>query len=156
MAMVHESLYKSDNLSRIDLRQYIKDMVLHIQAQYKTACDIRLEMRAVGIDVGLDVAVPCGLILNELITNAFKHAFPEGVAGDGAPEVKVVTAAQEGILVLTVADNGVGFPGTVDLGETQTLGLSLVRMLSQQLRGRVESIGTTGTVIRVQFPLPAK
>ncbi len=156
MAMVHESLYKSDNLSRIDLRQYIKDMVLHIQAQYKTACDIRLEMRAVGIDVGLDVAVPCGLILNELITNAFKHAFPEGVAGDGAPEVKVVTAAQEGILVLTVADNGVGFPGTVDLGETQTLGLSLVRMLSQQLRGRVESIGKTGTVIRVQFPLPAK
>ncbi len=158
MAMVHESLYKSDNLARIDLRQYIKGMVLHIQAQFKTACNIRLEMRAVGIDVGLDIAVPCGLILNELITNAFKHAFPEGGAdgGDGTPEVKVVTAAQDGTLILTVADNGVGFPASGDLGETQTLGLNLVRMLSQQLRGRVESIGKTGTVIRVQFPLPVK
>lgn len=158
MAMIHESLYKSDNLARIDLRNYIKDMVLHIQAQFKTAYNIRLEMRAVGIDVGLDIAVPYGLILNELITNAFKHAFPDDrvAEGDGAPEVKIITSAQDGMLILTVADNGVGFPVSGDLGETQTLGLNLVRMLSQQLRGRVESIGKTGTVIRVQFPLPVK
>ena len=113
MALVHESLHKSKNLARIDLQNYIETLTAHIRAQFGSERNIRLLVQAAGVEVDLDFAVPCGLILNELITNAYKHAFPGDRPGDGSGscEIAVTMARRERRLMLTVADNGVGLAG---------------------------------------------
>jgi PAS domain S-box-containing protein len=155
MAMVHESLYKSKNLASVELQNYIETMIAHIRSQLDADNKIRFSVRTVRVDVDLNIAIPCGLILNELITNAYKHAFPDNraVLGARAPEIKIVVDHEDGILILNVADNGVGLPDGMDLEKTQTLGLRLIRMLSQQIRGTVERLDGMGTIIRVKFPM---
>jgi PAS domain S-box-containing protein len=156
LAMVHEGLYKSKNLARVNLQNYIENMTSHIHALYKSKHDIQLLVHAADAEVEMDIAVPCALILNELITNAFKHAFPADRTGSGTPEIRIAVEREDGFFILSVADNGIGLPTGLDLGKSQTLGLRLIRMLSQQIHGTVESLGGPGTAIRVKFPLPAK
>jgi PAS domain S-box-containing protein len=154
MALVHESLHKSENLARIDLEHYIETMSAHIRAQFGAERDIHFQVRAAGVEADLDTAVPCGLILNELITNAFKHAFPGGRPRAGQENLEItVTAEQEGdACTLTVADNGVGLPPGMDMKNPDTLGFQLVRMLSQQLKGSIKVERSHGTVFRVRVP----
>ena len=103
--------------------------------------------------MGIDTAVPCGLILNELVSNALKHAFPDGRAG----EIRVeLTADDERRVALTVGDNGVGFPGDLDWRSTTSLGLQLVHTLVGQLEGSVEMHSNGGTKFKIQFGLAHK
>jgi PAS domain S-box-containing protein len=155
MAQVHDSLHKSKDLAHIDFQDYIETMITQIHAQFGAERDIRFSVQAIGVDVGLDVAVPCGLILNELITNAYKHAFPgdKPRAGEDNCEIKVVVKRDGGELTLTVANNGVRLPEDLDLDKTDTLGLRLVKMLSKQINGSLELDRSAGTFFCLKFPV---
>ena len=158
MALVHEGLYKSADLAHINLQNYIEMMSTQIHAQFGTDRDIRFSVQAAGVDVNLDSAVPCGLILNELLTNAFKHAFPAGRPGSGAGncEINVIVNQEGGMNVLTVADNGVGLPADLDWEKSETLGLRLIKMLSKQINGSLELDRSAGTAFRLKFPMADK
>ena len=153
MALVHESLHKSEDLVHVNLQNYIETMSGHIRAQFGSECDIRFSVQAVGVDVGLDIAVPCGLILNELVTNAYKHAFPGDKPGSraGNCEINVIVKQEGGMNVLTVADNGVGLPADLDWEKSETLGLRLIKMLSKQINGSIELDRTSGTTFHLRF-----
>jgi PAS domain S-box-containing protein len=156
MAQVHESLHKSKDLARVNLQDYIETMSAHIRAQYGLERDIRFSLQAAGVEVNLDIAIPCGLILNELIANAFKHAFPGDKPrdGEGNCEIGVAVKYEGGRLTLTVADNGVGLPVGLDWEKSETLGLRLIKMLSQQLNGSIELERSTGTIFHLRFAHP--
>ena len=157
MALVHECLHKSDDLAHVELQNYIETMSPHICAQFGKEQAIRFWVQAARVEVDLDVAVPCGLILNELIGNAYEHAFPEGTPGSGSGhcEISVVIRSEGDHIMLTVADNGIGLPRGMNWKNPETLGLRLVKMLSEQLNGSLEMKGSPGSVFRLIFPNPA-
>jgi PAS domain S-box-containing protein len=158
MALVHECLHKSEDLAHVDLQNYIETMSAHIRAQFGADRDIDLSVHAVGVDVGLDIAVPCGLILNELIANAYKYAFPGDKPGSGSGKcmIKATVDHEDGTLILTVADNGVGLPAGVNWKNPTTVGHQLVRMLSQQLNGTLKLDRSAGTCFSLKFPMAGK
>jgi len=153
MALVHESLHKSESLARIDLQNYIETLTAHIRAQFGAERDIRFRVQAVGVEVNLDIAVPCGLILNELITNACKHAFPGGKprAGEDNCEITIFVKKDDRVCMLTITDNGVGLPEGLNLENPETLGLKLIKMLSQQINGSIELDRSAGTTFHLRF-----
>jgi PAS domain S-box-containing protein len=151
MALVHEKLYRAKDLSRIDFAEYAQQLVTMLARSYRTASkpvNVRFDLAKVRLN--LDTSVPCGLILNELVSNALKYAFPN--AGLVEAEVSVTLGAeQEGFYLLTIADNGVGVPSEIDICNTPTLGLQVVTMLSEQLGGSVELERGNGAKFRVRF-----
>jgi two-component sensor histidine kinase/CHASE1-domain containing sensor protein len=154
IAFVHEQLYQSADLSRIEFQDYIEALIPHLRSSYERSWDVGINLNATGIQVGLDIAVPCGLLVTELVTNALKYAFPAGRPHAVAEGCQIVISIEEdgASYVLTVADNGVGLPSDLDWLKTKTLGLQLVRMLGQhQLRGRIEWDRTAGTTFRLRF-----
>jgi two-component sensor histidine kinase len=154
MALVHEQLYQSENLSRIDFQSYLESLISHLRSSYERFGGIHVSVAAEGVEMGLDNAVPCGLLITELITNAYKYAFPAGRPrpGTGGCEIAVSAAWDGATYTLTVADNGVGLPEDLDWTNTKTLGLLLVKMLGQhQLQGTIEVDRTLGTTFRLQF-----
>jgi PAS domain S-box-containing protein len=155
MAQVHEGFYKSADLAHIDLQNYIETMGAQISAQFGADRNIRFSVQAVGVEVGLDVAVPCGLILNELITNAYKHAFPGNRthSEQGNCEINVSVNQEGNMNVVAVTNNGVGLPADLDWEKSDTLGLRLIKMLSQQINGSIELDRSAGTAFRLKFPV---
>ncbi len=156
MALLHESLYRSDNLARINLPAYIKDLCAQLLRAYgQTAARVRVEEQIAAIDLSMEQAVPCGLIVNELVSNALKHGFPDGRSGSIRVELGPDESRQ---LVLRVSDNGVGLGPGIDVAGTATLGLQLVRNLAGQLGGRlaVEGPPGGGVVFQVSCPFPKK
>ena len=154
MALVHEMLYQSDNLNRIDFHEYLQTLVAHLRHAFDPSGAIRIEVAAPGVYLDLDTAIPCGLIVNELVINALKYAFPGRRPPSGASACEIaVTATLDGIAcTLTVTDNGVGLPAGSDWATTRTLGLRLVRMLGQhQLGGQLELHGGQGTRFSLRF-----
>ena len=152
IALVHEKLYRSPDLARIDSGEYIRDLVAQLfrlhQARSSTAV---LEMSIDDVPLDLDMAIPCGLIINELVSNALKHAFPE----DGGGKIGVGLHLQDDWLVLTVSDTGVGLSDDLDHQEAQSLGLQLVDTLVEQLDGTTEvDSGKGGTTFRITFAQP--
>jgi two-component sensor histidine kinase len=153
MALVHEKLYQSEGFSRVDMALYVKTLVGEL-------CGILPGDRkeaAVGIDIGdlslgLDQAVPCGLLLNELLTNSMKYAFPAGWEGDAKISVSIRSGANNSV-EMTVSDNGAGIPDDVDLESPRTFGLSLVMILARQLSGEVRMERNGGSRFIVTFPL---
>jgi two-component sensor histidine kinase len=149
MALLHETLYRSQNLAHVNFASYIESICNHLIHSYgPKAARVKLEQRMEEVSIDLDQAVACGLIINELVSNALKHAFPEGRAGRITVELQ--TAAQDQI-VLRVADDGVGLPARLDLRQTETLGHQLVFMLAEKLRGAVEVTRDQGTAFRITF-----
>ncbi|MBI5589340.1 MAG: PAS domain-containing protein [Deltaproteobacteria bacterium] len=154
MALVHEQLYQSDDFSRIDFQDYLEALIGHLRSYYKRSADIHFSMAATGVVMGLDIAVPCGLLITELVTNALKYAFPADrpCPGAGGCEITVSATWDGATYTLIVADNGVGLPANLDWTNTKTLGLLLVKMLGQhQLQGRIELNRTSGTMFRLRF-----
>jgi PAS domain S-box-containing protein len=158
MAQVHESLYLSKYLTHIDLQNYIETISGQISAQFGSERNIYFSVQAAGVMVGLDKAISCGLILNELITNACKHAFPGGKPGSGAVrcEINVIAVQDGGELILTVANNGVGLPADLDWEKSESLGLQLVKMLIKQINGSIELDRSAGTAFRLKFSVADK
>jgi PAS domain S-box-containing protein len=151
MALVHQKLYQSESLALIDFREYIEELANHLYAG--TVQDqhlISLIVDAEEVSLGVDEAIPCGLIVNELVSNSLKHAFPDG--GEGEISVRC-SVEEDGWITLTVSDNGIGLPPGLDFRNTETLGLQLVTMLVKQLRGRIAvDPEQGGTTVRLSFP----
>lgn len=147
IALAHENLYRSKDLSRIDFADYVRNLVSHLQAAFGSGVCAVVETELDPITVPVDVAIPCGLIVNELVTNAFKHAFPAGRAGT----IRVCLHNREGHCLLAVSDDGVGMPPGVDLGKTDSLGLDLVSILSGQIGGDLRLTRAPGTTFELSF-----
>jgi two-component sensor histidine kinase len=138
MALVHETLYGSENLSRIDFAEYAQELAKDIFSSHGSpGVSIRLTNELDRVIMDADLAIPCGLILNELISNALKHGFPNRAGG----EVKVtLKSGTEGRCTLCVEDSGVGIPADLEAHANKSLGLRLVRSLAQQIRGTFELV----------------
>ena len=153
MALLHESLYQSENLSQIDFPEYIRQLAAHLFRSYGASggrIHLRTELDAIALN--LDAAVPCGLIVNELISNSLKYAFPDGRQG----EIHIGLHGQpEGRAKLVVGDNGVGLRSDLDWTTTRSLGLRLVRSLAQQLGAQIELKSDVGTQVQLVFSTAA-
>ena len=152
ISLVHEKLYRADDLARIDFCDYLVTLTRGLADGWRGAgVPVEIIVEAAGVHVGVDVAIPCGLIVTELVTNALKHAFPNVASG----EIRVAVVAEpKGWLELTVRDNGVGMPENVDLRRPGSLGLELVGSLVRQLGAKVEIGRSGGASFRVHFQLP--
>jgi PAS domain S-box-containing protein len=149
IARIHETLCQSNRLARIDFAPYVQDLARHLSRSYSVGTGrIQLTIQAEPVLLDIDRAIPCGLICNELITNALKHAFPGGLAA----VLHLTLHALHGQVTLTVRDTGVGLPGEVDVEHTSSLGLRLVRTLTQQLRGTLTLERDGGTLWTLRFP----
>jgi len=154
MALIHERLYQSQTPSRIDFQDYLSALVAHLRTSLDAPPDLVCSVDAAGIALKLDTAVPVGIIVNELVTNAFKYAFPKNQPQFGADkcEIKVSLERRNAEYTLTVEDNGVGLPKQSSLVKTSTLGLRLVRMLGvNQLDGKFKVNRIQGTRFVLKF-----
>src|SRR5208337_4643078 len=148
IALVHERLYQTKDLSAINFEGYIKSIIAEIISLYRIdTSTITTEINIGGIELDLESAVPCGLIINELLTNAFKHAFPN----NGGGVISINFAKTDGAHTLTIKDNGVGLPEGFDYKEANTLGLQLVKVLTRQLKGTLQIKSVKGTEALVSF-----
>ena len=136
MAVLHETLYRAKNFARVDLAGYLREVAVKLfRAQNADPAAVRLVLELTTAEVELDQAMPCGLLLNELLTNTLKHGFPDGRHG----EVRLgLQQTADGRVHLQVSDDGVGLSADLDLKNAQTLGLQLVTDLTKQLRGTLE------------------
>jgi two-component sensor histidine kinase len=158
MAMIHEILYQSKDLGRIDFAEYTRNLAGNLLRSYAIYPDnVTLDIDVGDVFLGIDAAIPCGLIINELVSNCLKHAFPEGKKGkirlafrsDRDLPMGNMKAGKE--LTLTVSDNGAGFPKDVDFQNVDTLGLQLVITLVKQLKGTIELDRSGGTEFKITF-----
>jgi two-component sensor histidine kinase len=153
MNLVHEKLYRSDSLASIDFHEYLHSLISHLRTSFGTA-RIRCDIAAEGVRMPLDLAVPCGMIINELVTNALKYAFPEDrpQPEDVDCRIHVALCRDNDTCTLSVTDNGIGLPADFDWSTAKTVGLLLVRMLGQhQLGGRYEVDRRHGTSFTLTF-----
>ena len=155
MALVHEQLYNSDNLALINFGTYLKELVQSLQVSYGIDTNrITTRIDCPKIFIGIDTAIPCGLIVNELISNCFKHAFP----GDrqGNIEVRFFQKGDDQIHLL-VADTGCGLAPEFNIMRTRSLGLKLVyNLVSHQLEGEIDILEKPGTCFAISFPYNSK
>ena len=149
MALIHEKLYRSDNLAWIDFGVYLRELANSLFRSYREqAGRVRLNIHAEPITLGIDTAVPCGLLVNELVSNALKYAFPDGREG----ELRIrLTRNEDATCTLVVADTGVGLPEGFDIRESATLGMELIRSLTKQLDGHLEVDRDGGTSFSITF-----
>ncbi|MCX6582017.1 MAG: PAS domain S-box protein [Candidatus Aminicenantes bacterium] len=161
MALIHENIYRSHDLARIDGVKYIEELLDYFFSAYGSKIDsvtpfIKIEKPLTSISLTMETAIPMGLILTELLTNALKHAFPPDLFGR-KKEIHIVFSSESGdTLTLTVSDNSVGLPGGIGnrRGRWQTLGLQLVSLLTRQLKGtlKLEGNAEIGTSVKITFP----
>jgi PAS domain S-box-containing protein len=151
MALVHEHLYQAPDLARIDFERYVRMLMTHLARSYDIhvhGSQIQLEIQVDRVLLEVDTAIPCGLIINELVSNSFKYAFPSGRTGS----IQVwFTASDLDRCTLTVRDSGVGLAPDFDLDTATSLGLQLVTMLTEQLGGTLAISGDGGTSTQVSF-----
>jgi PAS domain S-box-containing protein len=149
LALVHEKLYQSKNLSMIDFAEYIRSLITYLWQFFMIDSEtIRLHLDLEEAYFDINTAIPCGLIVNELVSNILKHAFPVGRKG----EVRIVLVRAEGNkFMLVVQDDGIGFPENLDFRKSETLGMQIVTMLVQQLDGTIELEREEGTTFKIVF-----
>ncbi len=148
MAMIHEKLYESSGLTRIGFSDYIKHLTTYLFQSYivdMKRIELKLDVEDILLDI--DTAIPCGLIINELVTNSIKHAFDDGKEGSIIIQLHKLNDK----LFLSVRDDGVGFPKTLDYKNTETLGLQLINSLVMQLDGTLELKINHGTEFKIMF-----
>lgn len=147
MAMVHEKLYQSPSLTKIDLKDYVEALVSNIFFTYGVSANhIKSEVNVENIEIGIDTAIPCGLIINELVTNSVKHAFPNN---NGRVKVKITSHHDD--IELLISDDGIGLPENLDYEKTESLGLKLVKSLVDQIDGHMTLHTNDGTSIEIIF-----
>jgi len=145
---IHELLYRSPDLAHVDFNTYLHQLAQNLLSFYRVDPNrIRLDISS-NVDLPLSQAIPCGLIVNELLTNSLKHGYPEPKSGD----IRVFLNCERDECVLEVADNGVGFPQQFKVGQTSSLGLQLVSVLARQLGGDLRLETTAGARVRIVFP----
>ena len=150
MALVYEHLCQAESLAQIPMQPYLQDLSAHALQSFGGSRAIKLSVEATPVSLDVETAMPCGLIVNELLTNALKYAFP----GDSqaAAEVRVEFRAEEATYTLVVSDNGVGLPPGLDWRKPMTMGLRLVSFwATHQLGGKLEVNDQQGTAFQVTF-----
>jgi two-component sensor histidine kinase len=149
MAIIHETLYQSEYLAEVDLAECIRKLVDHLAHSYADGSRTISTSVDVGqVSLSADLVIQCGLIINELVSNALKHAFPSGQSGEINVAIHPIDGDQ---VILTVNDNGIGLPPDVSLNGAESLGLQLAAMLIQQIEGKVEVDRSKGTTFRIKF-----
>jgi two-component sensor histidine kinase len=154
MALIHEKLYQSTDLSKIDFSGYLRTIAQELQRSYSDfSSGVEIQYNLESVYLPIDRAIPCGLIVNELLSNAFKHAFTGLIDHD-----KIIRLSLEGDtsgnVVIIIGDNGHGIPDDIDIDTTPSLGLSLVPMLAKQIKGDISLDRRSGTTFTITFPLP--
>src|SRR5262249_3678019 len=136
ISLVHEKLYQTENYAQVPFSAYARSLAAYIfESTGASPQAVELALQIGDFDLAVDKAIPCGLILNELITNALKHAFPDGRRGVIRVELAEV---EPGTARLTVADDGGGMAAPLDLAKSKSLGMRLISTLARQLRGKLE------------------
>jgi len=149
MALVHETLYQSKNISEVNFADYLQTLISSIKEPYKNEKAIRLLLKASAHNLKIDAAIPCGLIVNELITNSHKHAF----AGKTEGEIMLKFGKEKnGNCKISISDNGIGLPKKFSLEKSTNLGLQLVTLLTEQLDGTLSIKNKTGASFTITFP----
>ena len=150
MALVHERMYQSEVLTDLDFTQYIENLgnyIFKIYGVNTKRISMKIDINEANID--FNRAIQLGLIVNELISNSLKHAFPDNLAG----QVNVRLDSEDKYFILTTSDNGVGLPKKFRLRQTKSLGLQLVQALTNQLKGSIKIDRRKGTRFRIKFPI---
>ena len=148
MALIHEKLYKSKDLTHINFVDYIKSLVLNLFYSYnikKSQIKPILEMKDISLNI--ETAIPCGLIISELISNSLKYAFPNDMNG----EIIVSLKAKKNEYQLCISDNGIGLPEDINFNNIKTLGILLVNSLTEQIDGEVTIYRNHGTQYKINF-----
>jgi PAS domain S-box-containing protein len=152
MALIHEKLYRSEDFARIDFARYVRSLARQVFAAYSpTSSAIQLTVHIKDLFLDITTAIPCGLILNELVSNSLKHGFPEGGEGEIIISMHPFNNNE---LALVVSDTGIGFPEDIDFRATETLGMQLVATLVGQLEGTIELNRGEGTTFTITFRHP--
>jgi len=151
MALIHERLYQSGNLARIDFGEYTRSLVGFLVRSYNVS-GVQVQVEVQNIELPVNTAIPCGLVINELVSNALKYAFPNERGGVVVVGLKVTP---DRTAVLSVQDDGIGLPADLDHQNTTTLGLQLVNTLTKQLNGTIGLIRDRGTTFSITFPVEA-
>jgi two-component sensor histidine kinase len=148
LALIHEKLYQSKDLARIDFAGYIKNLTNYLFRSYGVSGSITLDIKIDNVFLDIDMAIPCGLIVNELVSNSLKHAFPGMTKGN---IVISLNRENENKFILAVGDNGIGFPKDIDFKNTKSLGLQLVNILADQIKGGIDLYSEVGTTFIIRF-----
>jgi len=152
MALVHEKLYQSADLAHTELGAYIRNVMKELfLAHGEVSSKVKLQLELEPVFLPVDMAIPCGLILNELATNSLKHAFVG--REHGTIDIQLISVGNESVRLL-FRDDGWGLPAGLDLQAAESLGLRLIRMLSKQLRGEVVTQTGEGTTFELRFKVP--
>jgi two-component sensor histidine kinase len=149
MALIHEKLYQSKDLIKVDFAHYIRNLAMNLFHCYNVSSDlISLNINVNNVSLNINTAIPCGLITNELVSNALKYAFKENVPG----KIYIKLSLNEDkIFTLVVEDNGIGLAERIDMKNPKSLGLRLVITLVEQLKGNIEVDTSHGTIFKITF-----
>jgi len=157
MALIHEKLYQSDNFAYIDFGEYVKSLVDYFNRSFsQKTLFINTSIKIENIFLSLDTAISCGLIVNELMTNTHKYAYPENWIENNKREngylIEIIMEKKDDdSYLLIVRDDGIGISEDIDIAETDSLGLKIVASMVDQLNGKVEISGKTGTEFKISF-----
>jgi len=149
MALVHEKLYQSKNFAKINFAEYTESLTNYLFKAYElNPGQVSLELDIEEVALNIDTAIPCGLIINELVSNALKYAFP----GQRSGKIGITLHSEaDKRFTLTIKDDGVGLPGDWDFKNVKSLGLQLVKVLTKQLKGTIEINPSLGSQFQVKF-----
>jgi PAS domain S-box-containing protein len=152
MALIHEELYQSDDLAKINYADYIEKLTSNLLQAFNQNPFVQMNLEIDEVYLNIDTAIPCGLIINELVTNAIKYAFPEGKPGTITIRlIKNRLESNDNGFTLEISDDGIGIPDTLNISETETLGLQLVQILVNQLKGSLVVESKPGACFTIQF-----
>jgi PAS domain S-box-containing protein len=159
MALIHEKLYQSENLSKVNLADYIESLAMYLIQSYAINPDkITMQLHLEPVALNLDTAIPCGLILNELVSNALKYAFPENTGGTLWIDLRYLRQGipyeERDTFELIVGNDGLKLPEIPDFSTAKSLGFQLVNILVQQLRGQIEVNQSQNTEFKLRFSSP--
>ena len=148
MSFIHESLYQTNDFSKINFSEYINGLSKNLVHSYGIYDGlIELNFNTEEVTLNLDLSIPCGLIVNELLSNSLKYAFPDGKIG----KINIELFIKDEKVCLIIKDNGVGLPKEVNYRDTETLGLQLVSSLVEQINGTIELKKDKGTSYTITF-----
>ena len=151
IALIHEKLYESEDLANINYGEYVRSLTTHLfNSSLRSLPGIALKTNADDVFLKVDKAIPCALIINELVTNAIKYAFPQDQQGEIIVELK---SADKGKVTLTIADNGVGLPADFNMNNSETLGMQIINALVKKLHGSLKIDTGKGTTFTMEFQI---
>lgn len=149
IALLHERLYRKENMFIVDLPEYFRLLTEQLMAGYEIGPHLNLDLRISSIQLDIDRILPCALIVTELVSNSLKHAFPDRRPGTISLTLQL---EEKGNCILTVADTGIGLPSDFQFNTASSPGIRLILSLTEQLQGSLESNTSSGTEVRIVFP----